>query len=107
MHLEGRPGAWEGWFKAHGHEADRLRGMLYDQITNMADATVAGAGIALLPEFLAQSEFQRGRLVPASSSYFDVDGTYFLVWPRNGPVSTSLSVFLAWLPNSGTVQKDA
>lgn len=96
LHLESRPGAWEDWFKAHGQEADRLRGMLFDQFTNMAEATVAGTGVALLPEFLAVREFQRGRLVPASSGYVEVEGTYFLVWPKNAPVSASLSSFLGW-----------
>ncbi|MDK3074468.1 LysR substrate-binding domain-containing protein [Sedimentitalea sp. JM2-8] len=101
LHLESRPGAWEDWFKAHGHDADRLRGMLFDQFTNMAEAAVSGAGVALLPEFLARREFRRGRLVPASSGYVDVEGTYYLVWPTNGPASAALSSFLVWLSGAG------
>lgn len=97
LHLESRPGAWEDWFKAHGLEADRLRGMLFDQFTNMAEATAAGAGVSLLPEFLATREIQRGRLVPASQGVFDVVGTYYLVWPKHGPQSAPLTLFLQWL----------
>lgn len=97
LHLESRPGAWEDWFKAHGQEADRLRGMLFDQFSSMAEATVAGMGVALLPEFLAEREFHQGRLVPASSGYVDVAGTYFLVWPRNGTLSLPLLSFIEWL----------
>ena len=104
LHLESRPGAWEEWFRAHGCAADRLRGMLFDQFTNMTEASVAGAGVALLPEFLAQREFQRGRLVPASAGYVDVDGTYYLVWPSQSPVGGSLAAFLSWL---GTVMGGA
>lgn len=97
LHLESRPGAWEDWFKAHGLEADRLRGMLFDQFTNMAEATAAGTGVSLLPEFLAASEIQRGRLVPASQGYCDVVGTYYLVWPKLGSQSAPLTSFLRWL----------
>ncbi|MEX1236265.1 MAG: LysR family transcriptional regulator [Roseovarius sp.] len=107
LHLESRPGAWEGWFKAHGLDAARLRGMLFDQFAQMAEAAVAGIGIALLPEFLAVREFQRGRLVAASSGYIDVEGTYYLVWPRNGAANAPLSAFLQWLSQSGAGLKGA
>lgn len=96
LHLESRPGAWEDWFRAHGIEADRLRGMLFDQYANIVEATVSGAGISLLPEFLADLEFRRGRLVPASAGYLDVEGTYYLVWSRHRPRSGSLQAFLDW-----------
>lgn len=107
LHLESRPGAWEDWFKAHGLAADRLRGMLFDQFTNMTEAAVVGTGVALLPEFLARREFQRGRLVPASSGYIDVDGTYYLVWPKLTPVSASLASFLSWVADCTSVAGQA
>ncbi|MBN9887244.1 LysR family transcriptional regulator [Salipiger abyssi] len=101
LHLESRPGAWEDWFRAQGIDATRLRGMLFDQFTHMAEATAGGAGVALLPEFLARQELRRGRVVPASSGYVDVDGTYFLVWPKFRPAGRPLAGFLDWLVGSG------
>lgn len=97
LHLESRPGAWERWFRTHGIEARQLSGMLFDQFTNMAEATAAGIGISLLPQFMAEPEFKRGRLVPASSGYVDVEGTYYLVWPQSGAKTQALETFLDWL----------
>lgn len=97
LHLDSRPGAWEDWFRAHGVDAEKLGGMLFDQFTNMAEATIAGAGVALLPEFLAENEFRRGRLVPACSGYSDLQGTYYLVWPRHVVPSAPLRAFIDWL----------
>ncbi|NIZ12561.1 LysR family transcriptional regulator [Phaeobacter sp. HF9A] len=97
LHLKSRPGAWEEWFKAHGIDAVKLRGMLFDQFANITEASVEGFGMSLLPEFLAEHEFKRGRLVPASSRYIDVEGTYYLVWPRHRPVSEPLRALLDWL----------
>lgn len=97
LHLESRPGAWEQWFASHGLEAHRLRGMLFDQFTNLAEAAALGFGVALLPEFLAKTELTRGRLVPASSGYVDVDGTYFLVWPKSVGPNASLEKLIEWI----------
>ncbi|PSL20920.1 LysR family transcriptional regulator [Shimia abyssi] len=102
LHLDSRPGAWEDWFKAHGHDAPQLRGMLFDQFTNMVEASVSGLGVALLPEFLAEQEFQRGRLVSASAGYIDAGGTYFLVWPKTKQASEPLTHFLNWLSRNDT-----
>ncbi|NIA69662.1 LysR family transcriptional regulator [Pelagibius litoralis] len=97
LHLESRPGSWESWFSRHGVPADRLGGMLFDQFTNMAEAAAEGIGIALLPEFLAESEVRRGRLVPAYPDYMEVEGTYFLVWPKDREKSEALALFLQFL----------
>ena len=97
LHLESRPGAWEEWFKEHDIRATKLRGMLFDQFANIAEATAAGLGVSLVPEFLAAREFARGRLVPASSTYVDVEGTYFLTWSTQRPMTEQLATFIDWL----------
>ena len=97
LHLESRPGAWEEWFNAHGIEATKLRGMLFDQLTSISEATVSKFGVSLLPEFLATHEFERGRLIPASSSYVDVEGMYYLVWSKHRPVREPLKYLIEWL----------
>lgn len=97
LHLESRPGAWEDWFRRQGLPADHLRGMLFDQFTAMAEAAALGFGLALLPEFLAEAEFARGRLVPAFDRYTEVEGTYFLVWPENRPPAKPLARLIQWL----------
>ncbi|MET3614849.1 DNA-binding transcriptional LysR family regulator [Rhizobium aquaticum] len=100
LHLESRPGAWEEWFAAQGAEADRLRGMLFDQFTAMAEAAALGFGVALLPEYLAESEFLRGRLHPAFPDYLPLAGRYYLVWPNSLPPSRPLASLIAFLKDA-------
>lgn len=97
LHLTGRPGAWEEWFTAQGVTAAGLRGMLFDQYFNLREAAVLGFGLALLPDYLAQPEFQRGRLVPAFPRYCPVEGRYYLVWPEATEPSRPLADLIARL----------
>ncbi|OCX65973.1 LysR family transcriptional regulator [Thioclava sp. SK-1] len=100
LHLESRPGAWESWFEGHGIAADRRRGMLFDQFASLTEAAVLGFGVALLPEFIAEPEFGRGRLIPAYSGYTAVEGAYFLVWPEGAERNRALCQLLDWLRGS-------
>lgn len=102
LHLESRPGAWEEWFSAQGAKADQLRGMLFDQFTAMAEAAALGFGVALLPGYLAESEFKRGRLRPAFADYLPLAGRYYLVWPNSQPPSRPLAALIAFLKESET-----
>lgn len=97
LHLESRPGAWEDWFARNGHPSERLRGMLFDQFSHMVEAAVHGLGVALLPEFIAQVEFDRGRLVAAASQYTSIESRYFCVWPQLRPPSRPLQHLLDWM----------
>jgi DNA-binding transcriptional LysR family regulator len=105
LHLESRPGAWEDWFARNGHPSERLRGMLFDQFTLMVEAAVNGFGVALLPEFIAKVEFERGRLVPATPKYTKIEGRYFCVWPQLLPPSRPLQRMLDWLEEIGKQPK--
>ena len=97
LHLESRPGAWEEWFARQGCPAGHLRGMLFDQFGQMAEAAALGFGVALLPAFLAEAEFRAGRLNPAVDGYTEVDGAYHLVWPQVRPPSRALQKLVKWL----------
>lgn len=100
LHLESRPGAWEDWFARQGCLAGHLRGMLFDQFSQMAEAAALGFGVALLPAFLAEAEFAAGRLKPAVESYTVVDGAYHMVWPQLRNPSRPLQKLLNWLQHS-------
>lgn len=97
LHLESRPGAWEDWFVRHGCSAGHLRGMLFDQFAQMAEAAALGFGVALLPAFLAEAEFRKGRLRPAVAGYTDVEGAYYLVWPQLRSPGRPLQKLMKWL----------
>ncbi|MFC2968548.1 LysR substrate-binding domain-containing protein [Acidimangrovimonas pyrenivorans] len=109
LHLESRPGGWEHWFERHGCAAQGLRGMLFDQFATMAEAAAQGFGIALLPEFLAEIEFSRGRLVAAWPDYLELDGAYYLATPASRPASRSLELFMRWIAGivTGTAETGA
>lgn len=97
LHLESRPGAWEDWFAGHGCSAGHLRGMLFDQFAQMAEAAALGFGVALLPRFIAEAEFRSGRLRPAAAEFTSVDGAYYIVWPQICTPSRPLDKLLRWL----------
>lgn len=101
LHLESRPGAWEDWFARNGCQAGHLRGMLFDQFGQMAEAAALGFGIALLPRFQAEAEFAAGRLRPAVAGSTDVEGAYHIVWPQVRPPSRPLEKLLQWLQMEG------
>lgn len=95
LHLESRPGAWERWFESQGCRADNLGGMIFDQFLYMAEAAALGLGVALLPEFLAESEFRAGRLVAAWPDYSPTEGIYYLVWSAGRPLSRPLQLLVS------------
>lgn len=97
LHLETRPGAWQDWFTRQGVAAGGLPGMLFDQFSTMAQAAVHGMGLALLPDYLAQPEIERGRLTPAFGAASPSAGTYFLVWPDRAPAKPQVEKFVSWL----------
>lgn len=105
LHLESRPGAWEDWFAHNGYPSERLRGMLFDQFTLMVEAAVHGFGVALLPEFIAKVEFDRGRLTPAALQSTRIESRYFCVWPQLHPPSRPLKRMLDWLEQVGLEPK--
>ena len=97
LHLETRPDAWEDWFARHGRAVSGLRGALYDQFSTMAQAAIHGAGLALLPSWLAGPELGSGRLRVAHGQAQPGRGAYYLVWPLHRPEGQPLIKFRAWL----------
>ncbi len=97
LRLETRPGAWATWFAAQGGQVDGAGGMLFDQFAPMAQAAIAGLGIALLPDFLAEPELADGRLVPVLKHPVVGTGAYWLVWPEARATYPPLVTFRDWL----------
>ncbi|EBA14718.1 transcriptional regulator, LysR family protein [Roseobacter sp. SK209-2-6] len=97
LHLETHPDSWEQWFARHDVSAQRLKGMLFDQSSAMTQAAVHGLGIALLPDFLAETEIAAGRLILALEGPPETLGEYFLVWPPEQADYYPLIKFREWL----------
>ncbi len=97
LHLTSRPDAWESWFAHHAVAPDGVRGMLFDQFATETQAAMSGMGVALLPKFLFQSEFDRGDLVEAVPFPAESRGAYHLAWPIDRRDHPPLLAFRAWI----------
>ncbi|THJ34959.1 LysR family transcriptional regulator [Lampropedia aestuarii] len=99
LHLSSRADAWQRWFTDEGHAVQVPLGVHFDQFATLAQAAVAGIGVALLPRFLIERELQQGELVcavpnlPALQSV----GAYYLVWPERRAHFPPLQTFRNWL----------
>lgn len=98
LHLASRPDAWNNWFALNYISQPQNRGMFFEQFSIVIQAAVAGIGVALLPEFLIQSELDRGELVvildmPLQSSH----AGYYLITPIEQTAYPPVIAFQAWL----------
>lgn len=105
--METRPTAWEAWFEGQGAAASPGRGMLFDQFAPMTQAAIAGLGVALLPEYLAESKITDGRLVSLFRRAVPGVGAYWLVWPETRNDYPPLSAFRGWIKAEATLQQCA
>ena len=97
LHLTSRPDAWERWFQAQEVDASNVQGMLFDQFATVAQAAVAGLGVALLPRFLIEEELASGKLALALDLPLQSDAAYWLVWPADRGDYAPLIAFRDWL----------
>jgi LysR family glycine cleavage system transcriptional activator len=97
LHLLTRPHAWENWFESNGLEPPKDRGMVFEQISIIAQAAVAGMGVALLPKFLIQSELDRGELVVIFDKPLQSDSGYHLITPINHTDYAPNRAFRDWM----------
>jgi LysR family transcriptional regulator, glycine cleavage system transcriptional activator len=97
LQIETRRQAWSAWFAAHQYQAIRPSGMLFDQFATMTHSAIAGLGVALLPDYLADLEIEEGRLVPLFRRGVPTGGAYWLVWPLSRSDNIPLAAFKGWL----------
>ncbi|TDQ57296.1 LysR family transcriptional regulator [Phaeovulum veldkampii] len=97
LQLESRPTAWDLWFRQHGLAAPAARGMLFDQFATLIQAAIHGAGVALLPAFLAEAEIAEGRLARIAGEDVRGLGSYYLVWPEAEAQHPPLVALRGWL----------
>lgn len=97
LHLATRSQAWNRWLAAHQGESGAAQGMVFDQFATLAQAAIAGLGVALLPPFLIQRELQEGALVPALELPLQSAESYYLVWPDYREQFPPLVAFRQWL----------
>jgi DNA-binding transcriptional LysR family regulator len=97
LQIDSRPNAWRGWFRGQGVEATVPRGMVFDQFATMAQAAIAGLGVALLPEFVVGPILQEGRLQALGGAGAVSAAAYWLVWPEARAEHPPLVAFREWV----------
>ena len=97
LKLASRPDTWAEWFAAQGLPNQPTQGMVVDQFSMMIQAAVSGLGMALLPDYLAQSEIAEGRLKPVLKPAVPSVGKYWLGWPADRGDYQPLVSFRDWI----------
>jgi len=98
LHIQTRPEAWNDWLDQHGVDnPGQVHGTMYDQFATITQAALHGLGVALLPDYLIETELATGRLVPVYGAASEARGAYYLVWPDTKTHDASLRLFRDWL----------
>lgn len=97
LHLTTRPDAWEKWLSRNDVVFESVHGMLFDQFATASQAAIAGLGVALLPVFLHQHEFERGELVAAVGGETESSERYYLACARERSGYPPLAAFRDWI----------
>jgi len=97
LQLTTRPDAWDNWFRANDYGPPQKQGMAFEQFSILAQAAVAGLGVALLPKFLIQSELDRSELVVILDMPTESEAGYYLVTPIDKSEHPPVAALREWL----------
>ena len=97
LQLSSRAYAWDNWFQCSHIAPPRVQGMVFEQLSIIAQAAVAGLGAALLPRFLIQSELERGELVVITELPLQDSSGYYLVTPVEKSDYAPVVALRTWL----------
>jgi DNA-binding transcriptional LysR family regulator len=98
LQLSTRPQAWNEWLHAVGADEVTVNiGARFEHFYMMIQATVAGLGVAVLPQFLVEEELQSGRLMVALERPVHSQHAYYLVHPATKTDLYKVRVFREWL----------
>lgn len=93
-----RPRAWANWLERQGLPPQRaMMGPRFEQFAMVAQAAVAGLGLAIVPRFLVEEELRTGALViPVDRPVTGEEG-YYLVYPAEKAGLPTVIAFRDWL----------
>lgn len=94
--------AWPQWLEcadladavSHAHLA---AGPRYALLSMAVSGAILGLGISLLPDFMAQSAVDDGKLVCMSSTQWVAPRAYYLRWPSDRAETPAMQLFSQWL----------
>lgn len=106
LSLLNRPDAWERWAEQAGCDLGIVRpAARYEHFAMLIQACVAGAGCALIPDFLIADELAGGTLARLTPQPLVSPGAYFLVYPDDKMAKPAFRKFRGWLLREAEVQR--
>jgi LysR family transcriptional regulator, glycine cleavage system transcriptional activator len=97
LHMASRPGAWKHWFDSLRIAGAPAEGMRFEQFGSVAQACIAGLGVALMPLFLIDSELAGGQLCQAYPHQVVSPSAYYAVAPQAKSSFPPVVAFRTWL----------
>lgn len=97
LDLVSRPNDWNKWFSSAGVGDGKRETIRFEQFMNVAQASIAGLGIALVPLFMIQPELESGRLVELIGPRIESGNVYSLVHPVHKSKLPSIQRFSVWI----------
>ncbi len=98
---EGDPKAylnWAMWLHAAGvADIDFARGPRFNRITDVITAAIEDAGVALVPESMAEADLQAGRLVRPFDIGVPVAFSFYLVYQPEALARPEVASFREWI----------
>ncbi|MGP1255479.1 MAG: transcriptional regulator GcvA [Kiloniellales bacterium] len=92
--------AWSMWLKAAGLEGiEANRGPKFNSYTLLAEAALAGQGVALIDESVVSAEIASGRLTRlfCDQDFVTTKFSYYLVYPLDRACSRKIELFRDWI----------
>lgn len=108
LHQLSRPTRWAEWMAEAGVKLERpLRGDSYEQFSMIAQAAVAGLGVALLPVFMIEDELASGKLEIVSDQFLPTKTSYFLIVPETRASVPAVKTFTDWVIGQARIASEA
>lgn len=98
LHETGRPNRWADLLtRAGATVSGPVPGHTYENFAMLAQAAIAGFGIALLPSYLVEEEISKKRLEIVAKQFLDVQTSYHLILPEARAGLDAVRTFADWL----------
>ncbi len=100
LHLSTRQNHWTKWFSLNGMEQDASHGLIFEQFSAVAQAALAGLGVALMPKLFVENELKNGVLTSFDFGECKSSSAYYLVTPRYRSAYAPVQTFRKWIVES-------
>lgn len=93
-----RPNLWNDWFASVNRAAPAPKsGLTFENFQMLIHATIAGLGVALIPEFMITRDLKEGRLKKVHSRSMHSKPQYFMAIPNEKMQDEKIIKFKEWL----------